>query len=172
MSLLIKHLKKEKQTLITHNIRFRTIGDISQLPENVQNLINETTEETKNHSGLQLTFALNYGGQQEIVDAFKVMQKKIQNNELKVEDISADSISKNLQSSFLPDPDLIVRTSNEKRISNFFLWQSAYSEFYFTEKFWPDFTPSDFDQALEAYSYRKRRFGSISSAPSQSHLDG
>jgi len=161
MSLLLKHLVKDQKKLMDNNIVFRTIGDTSELPLEVQKLLNETCEITKNNTGLKLTFALNYGGKQELIDATKNLFKKIQNDEIKIEDINENIYSSFLQSSFLPNPDLIIRTSNEKRLSNFFLWQAAYSELYFCEKYWPDFELKDLQLAIEDYNNRSRRYGDI-----------
>ncbi len=168
MALLIKHLKKEKNKLINNNISFHTIGDSLELPAEVQALLSETSEETKNNTGLKLTFALNYGGRQEIINATKNIYKAIKSKSIAESDISEELFEKFLQSAFLPNPDLIIRTSNEKRLSNFFLWQAAYSEFYFCDKFWPDFNFSDFELAINDYNKRQRRFGNIENQPSLS----
>ncbi len=167
MSLLIKHLKKEMKTLVDNNIKFNTIGDVSELPPEVQELITDTKRNTQQLDGLNLTFALNYGGQQDILHAFKKIIALKEEGKISGDDINQELISKYLQSAFLPNPDLIIRTSNEKRLSNFFLWQSAYSEFYFTEKCWPDFSTNDFDLAIAEYLGRNRRFGKVPSTPTR-----
>lgn len=162
MLLLKKRLKRETRNLIRNNIRFDCIGDISQLPVGVLEQVNETRRLTKDNTGMKLTFALNYGGRHELVDAVKKLAEKVKSSELNPSDISEESISKALQSSYLADPDLIIRTSGESRLSNFFLWQAAYSEFYVTPVFWPDFTIDDLHHALESYHKTERRFGKIS----------
>ena len=162
MLLLKKRLKRETRNLVQNNIRFDCIGDVSQLPMSVLEQVNETKRLTKNNTGMKLTFALNYGGRQEILDAVQGLAQKVKNAEMSPEDISEDSISSSLQSSYLPDPDLIIRTSGESRLSNFFLWQAAYSEFYVTPVFWPDFTTDDLHKALEDFQKTERRFGKTS----------
>ncbi len=163
MSLLLKHLAKEQKKLMDNNISFHTIGNTQELPIEVQKLLSETYEVTKNNTGMKLTFALNYGGKQEIINATKEMYKSIEDGKIKASDINQDLFNSYLQSSFLPNPDLIIRTSNEQRLSNFFLWQAAYSEFYFCEKFWPDFDLSDLNNAIDSFNNRSRRFGNIDS---------
>lgn len=150
--------------LIENNVQVRVIGDITGLPENTQVAVNNAIEDTKNNTGLILTFAMNYGGQQEIVEAVKKINQKVSNNELDNEEIDIETIYQNLETNFMnrnAQPDLIIRTSGEMRLSNYLLFQSAYSEFYFTERLWPDFTPDDLDEALNSFSQRDRRFGKI-----------
>ena len=171
MSLLIKHLRKEQETLINNNIKFLTIGDISQLPEKVQELINETKSITQNNTGLKLTFALNYGGKQDIISAVQSIAQAYKDGKIEKTDINEVMFPNYMPSFFLPPPDLIIRTSNEKRLSNFFLWQSAYSEFYFSKKFWPDFTDDDYNDALLCFSKRERRFGKIASTSLNTSVD-
>jgi len=169
MSLLIKHLKKEQKKLMANNISFHTIGNTSELPIEVQKLLKETSEVTKDNSGMQLTFALNYGGKQEILNATKKICEIVQSGKIKLDDINQDIFNTYLGSSFLPDPDLIIRTSNEQRLSNFFLWQAAYSEFYFCEKYWPDFEINDLNLAIQCFNNRDRRFGNVKPR-SESHI--
>lgn len=164
MRLLRRHLKKETSNLIKNNIRFRCIGDIARLPHEVQEAVYETIRLTEGNTGMEVVFALSYGGRQEIRDAVVELARQVNEGLLEPEEIDEGLISRHLQSAFLPDPDLVVRTSGENRISNFFLWQSAYSEFYISPKLWPDFTPSDLDDALSFYAKRERRFGRVLSA--------
>ncbi len=161
MRLLARHLKKERTSLIRNNIRFQTIGDLSKLPAIVQAEVNETVRATSICGGMILTFALNYGGRQELTAAFKSLATQIQKNEVCFEDISEQLIHDHLFTRDLPDPDLIIRTSGEFRLSNFLLWQSAYSELYFTSTLWPDFKEKDLQLAFEFFAGRKRRFGKV-----------
>lgn len=161
MSLLERHLKKERQRLVEKNIRFHCIGDLSKLPKSVLLEVEKTLIATEKNTGMQLTFALNYGGRQEIVSAVKEVAKKIRSGEIAVEDISEHTFSLFLDGSFLPDPDLIIRTSGEQRLSNFLTWQSCYSEFYVTPVLWPDFQAHHLNEAISDYNVRQRRFGDI-----------
>ncbi len=162
MLLLKKRLKRETRNLIKNNIRFDCIGDISRLPVSVLEQVQETRMLTKDNTGMKLTFALNYGGRQEIVNAVKNLAEKVKNAKLSPDDITEESLSDALQSSYLQDPDLIIRTSGESRLSNFFLWQAAYSEFYVTPVYWPDFTTENLHQALKSFQKTERRFGKTS----------
>ncbi len=161
MTLLIKYLKNEQKKLNKYNIRFHTIGNPRLLPKEVQELLIENIESTKNNTGMNLTFALNYGGRQEVIDSVKKIAEDIKHNRLDSSDINEQLINSYLQSAFMPDPELIIRTSNERRLSNFFLWQAAYSEFYFSDKLWPDFSPSDLTKAIVDFNSRNRRFGGL-----------
>lgn len=161
MKLLKKHLKKEQQIFKDHNIRFTCIGDIKRLPSDVQEVINETIDLTANNTGMTLSFALSYGGKQEITSAVKDIAYRVKNGVLDIGQIDESLITNFLQSSFLPEPDLIIRTSGEQRLSNFFTWQAAYSELYFTDVSWPQFDTDDFDKAILFYTQRERRFGRI-----------
>lgn len=161
MNLLNRYLKRELDNLNKNNIRFRTIGHLDDLPKNIQKLLLDTTKKTENNTGLTLVFALNYGGRQEICDGFKALAASLRAEKISENDICEELISKYMPSSFLPSPDLIVRTSGEKRLSNFLLWQSAYSEFYFTNTLWPDFTKVHLNQALDDYLKRERRYGCV-----------
>lgn len=159
MSLLVRQLKKELPTLQKNNIRFQVIGDLNSLPSKVQQAVTETIEKTKNNTGMTLVFALSYGGRQEIVEGCKLILQRLQEGTLTIDQLDESKFASCLSSAFLPDPDLVVRTSGETRISNFLLWQCAYSEFLFMDKYWPDFTTSDLDQAIEFFKTRMRRFG-------------
>ncbi len=162
MSLLARRLKRETATLIKNNIRFHTIGDLSRLPKPVLERVGKTIQETSHCTGMNLTFALSYGGRQEIAQAAQLLAQKVAQGEIDPHDIDESLFSKSLESSYLPDPDLIIRTSGENRLSNFFLWQAAYSEFYVADCCWPDFSSDQLDQALVAYRRRQRRFGKTS----------
>lgn len=162
MRLLERHLKRERAKLVKQNIRFHCLGDISKLPAAVVSEIEKTLIATENNTGMQLVFALNYGGRQEIVAAAKELARRVKAGELRVEDINENTFSQALDGSFMPDPDLIIRTSGEQRLSNFLTWQSSYSELYITPVLWPDFNEDALNSALNDYSLRQRRFGNIS----------
>jgi undecaprenyl diphosphate synthase len=161
MKLLKKQLSRERDNLIKNNIQFRTIGQIDKLPIQVQSEIVDTIEATQHCTGMKLTFALSYGGRQEIVAAAKELAKDISLGKLTMDSINENVFASYLETSFAPDPDLILRTSGEHRLSNFMLWSSAYSELFMHPKLWPDFTEEDLDDILLAYSNRQRRFGKI-----------
>lgn len=165
MNLLVRYLRKEMTTLMKENIRFRTIGHLDDLPPNAQKLLLEATEKTAQNTGMTLVFALNYGGRQEICDGFKSLAASLRAGQISESDLCEELISRYMPSSFLPPPDLVIRTSGEQRLSNFLLWQSAYAEFYFTKILWPDFKESDLDSALSDYRSRERRFGHIHHLP-------
>lgn len=162
MSLLVKSLKKELSTLQKNNIRLNTIGKTNELPEKARKQLMEVIDLTKDNKQMVLTLALNYGGQEEIVSALKCISKKIVNNQLEVEEIDEKVINNHLYTFTLPVVDFLIRTSGEKRISNFLLWQIAYAELYFTDVLWPDFRKKDFYEAILNYQSRERRFGKTS----------
>ena len=149
------YLKKELKTFNTNNIRFNVIGNISRLSQDVQVVINKTIEATSKNSGLILTLALNYGGRDELVRVYNGLFSK------GVKKVNEAQIAAALDTSNIGDPDLIIRTSGEMRVSNFLLWQCAYSELYFTKTLWPDFTPHALDQAVSDYQKRHRKYGGI-----------
>lgn len=152
--------------LIKNNIRVDFIGDASALPQETQSIVYNAVEQTAHCTGMVLNFALNYGGQQDILDGVRRIAKAVKANELEPEAIDFTTIEASLSTANyleLANPDLIIRTSGELRLSNFLTWQSAYSEFYFTEVLWPDFTAKDFDLAIEDFSHRQRRFGKVDS---------
>lgn len=161
MTLLRRYLKKETDTLIKQNIRFQVVGDMSRIPTDILKAINYATEVTKNNTGMTLVFALSYGARQEITLAMQKLATKIQSGNLLPSEIDESYIQANLQTFNMPDPDLIIRTSGEQRLSNFFLWQAAYAELYFTETLWPDFKDIDLDLAIVDFLKRKRRFGKV-----------
>ena len=158
MRLLSSYLKSEMERLHRKNINFRAIGNLEKLPLGVQKLLKKFEKLTKNNTGLILTSALSYGGRAEIINAAK---KMIQAG-LKAEDINEQVMESYLYTAGIPEPDLIIRTSGEMRLSNFLLWQSAYSEFYFTDTLWPDFGTEEFISAIHEYQGRERRFGALS----------
>jgi len=162
MSLLVSSLKKEISTLQKNNVRLQTIGNIEKLPRKAKEQLAEVIELTKNNTRLTLTLALNYGAREEIINATKIISKKIVNNDLKIEEIDENIINSHLYTFTLPVVDFLIRTSGEKRISNFLLWQIAYAELYFTDVLWPDFNKEDFYEAILNYQSRERRFGKIS----------
>jgi undecaprenyl diphosphate synthase len=162
MSLLVSSLKKELKSLQENNIRLNTIGNLLDLPKNARKELNEVIEKTKNNTSLTLTLALSYGSRDEIVNVIKNISKKVVNNELQVEEINENIINNHLYTFSLPDVDFMIRTSGEKRISNFLLWQIAYAELYFTNTLWPDFKKENLFNAIVEYQNRERRFGKTS----------
>ena len=155
MTLLIKAINNETKDLIKNNISLKTIGDISQLPLKCQKELAESIKKTKDNTGMTLILALSYSGKWEIINTIK----KILQQEITLENFSEDIFQQYLTTNNVPDPELLIRTSGEKRISNFMLWQIAYSELYFTEKKWPDFRREDLKEAIIEYQNRERRFG-------------
>lgn len=165
MNLLEKQLEKERETLIRNNVRFNTIGDRTKLPQGVLAQLDKTIEATANNTGMNLIFALSYGSRQEITNAAQQLAREALAGRLQPEDINEDLVDSLMSTSGTPDPDLIIRTSGEFRISNFLLWQAAYSEFFITEKPWPDFNAEELAKALDFFAKRERRFGKISASP-------
>lgn len=161
MRMLTEILKKKIRKLKENNIQFQTIGRKDRVPKTVMESICKVTEETKSNTGLIVNLAFNYGGRLEIVDAIKNIVKAAKAGELTLEEINESTISKALYTYSLPDPDLLIRTSGEKRISNFLLWQLSYAEMYFTDICWPDFNIEQFHKAIFDYQCRERRFGNL-----------
>lgn len=159
MALLVDSIEKETPTMNKNNVRFKTIGDLSRMPKPVLDRLNGCIENTSKNTGLTLILALSYSARWEITDAVKNLCTKAANNELDVNSINEDTISEALTTKEFPDPDLMIRTGGEVRISNFLLWQLAYSELYFTDQFWPDFRKEDLYKAIVNYQNRQRRFG-------------
>lgn len=158
--LLQMYLDKFLKTADLENIKLRVIGDReNNMPEEIKNKMIKMEERTKNNTGLKFNIAFNYGGRDEIVKATRKIASKVLTGELKLEDITEETVSNNLYTAGLPDPDLLIRTSGELRTSNFLPWQITYSEFLFLDKYWPDFTTKDIDDAIELYSKRHRRVG-------------
>lgn len=161
MTLLVEYLKRELEELQEHNIRLHTIGRIEALPDTVQEYLTVTKEETRNNSGLILTLALNYGGQNEILDAVQHIVHDVQAEKLDIDTLTTEMFTTYLTTAELPELDLMIRTSGEMRVSNFLLWQVAYAELYIAKNFWPDFGKAQFYEAILAYQQRSRRFGRI-----------
>ncbi len=159
MKIVTAVIERKIAKLKKNNMRFYTIGRKDRLPEGVAKTINMAIEETKNNSGITINLAFDYGSRLEIVDAVKSIAQAVTEKKLSVEDISEATISQALYTKDLPDPDLLIRTSGEQRISNFLLWQLSYAEFYFTEKYWPDFDIEEFKKALRDFQSRDRRYG-------------
>jgi len=159
MSLLIEYLKKELAELLSENVRFKVIGIDEGLPKEVLAILRDSEDATKNNTGLHLNVAVNYGGRREITDAVKSIIDDVKNG--KISDVDEQTISDHLYTAGEPDPDLVIRTSGELRISNFLLYQIAYSEFYFTDVSWPDFDEKEYFKALKEYEKRQRRFGAV-----------
>jgi len=161
MNLLKETLEKETKELVENNVRVRTIGKIEQLPRSCQRALERTVELTSRNSGLILNLALNYGGRREIVEAVRQIASEVEKGEQKAEKINEKTISAHLFTADLPDPDLLIRTSGEMRVSNFLLWQMAYTEIWVTDVLWPDFRRRHLYQAIESYQSRERRFGKV-----------
>lgn len=161
MELLLEYLKNAERELSGTNVRIRVIGDIKAFNKKLQEAIPEVEKLTAANTGLQLILALNYGGRDEIMHTIRKISKDVMQGKIKIDDINDTMVSSSLYTSGIPDPDLIIRTSGEKRSSNFLLWQSAYSEFYFPDVLWPDFKEKHLMNALYDYQNRNRRFGGI-----------
>lgn len=161
MKILCAVLDEKIKKLIKDNIQFRSIGRREGIPPEVLEKLERSIELTKKNTGLVVNIAFNYGSRVEIVDAIKNLAKDVKDGRLQVEQINEQTISDALYTKGLPDPDLLIRTSGEKRISNFLLWQLSYAELYFTEKYWPQFDKAEFEKAIQDYQNRERRFGNI-----------
>lgn len=159
MILLRNYLKKFSKNANKEGIRIKILGDVSVLDDGLRKSINDAVERTKNGTGLTLNIAFNYGGRAELVYAMKRIAKKVADNEIKIEDINENLISANIYTENQPDPDLLIRPGGELRTSNFLPWQLVYSEFYFTDKFWPDFSKDDLLDAIKTFNKRNRKFG-------------
>jgi len=167
MRLLMRALRDETDKLHQNNVRVRTIGDTASLPREVQDELIDAIEKTKNNTGLNLFLALSYSGRWDLTTAFQKIAADIERGALKISQISDQLISGSLSTANVPDPDLLVRTSGEFRISNFLLWQLAYSEIYISEAFWPDFRRRELYNAIADYQKRERRFGMVSEQVNQ-----
>jgi undecaprenyl diphosphate synthase len=161
MSLLHEFLKKEIAEMDSQGVKLHAIGDISRLPRRTQDLLKSCIERTQGNSTLNLVLALSYGARAEILRAVQNIAQEVQSGAIKIEDISEDLFSNRLDTAGMPDPDLVIRTSGENRISNFLLWQIKYSEIYITPTLWPDFSRNDFILALQDYAKRQRRYGGL-----------
>tara|TARA_S200000501_G_scaffold248374_1_gene232673 strand:+ start:225 stop:962 length:738 start_codon:yes stop_codon:yes gene_type:complete len=162
MKLLVNTLRSEFEKLLQNRIKLNVIGNISQLPEVVQNELEYVMKQTQNNREMTLTLALSYGGREELANVLKQLVIKVKNNIISAENINQSIINEHLYTQNLPDVDLLIRTSGEKRISNFMLWQIAYAELYFSKVLWPDFTKDHLHDALVSYQKRERRFGKTS----------
>lgn len=160
MSLLFESI--EEETFMKNNIRFRVIGDIEKLPENVQERLNQCIEHTSKNTGMTLVLALSYSSHWELTHATRKIAAMVADGKLSPQDIEAETISENLATNFMPNPDLLIRTGGELRLSNYLLWQCAYSELYFCDTFWPDFREEELCKAIYDFQQRERRFGKTS----------
>lgn len=161
MTLLQSYLKKEVAELNRNNVKLTAIGDIEKLPKSCLEELKKAIELTKNNDGPNLNLALNYGGRYDITNAVKQISRDIENHKLNSESITEETIKNYLSTKSIPDPDLVIRTSGEQRLSNFLLWELAYAELYFTDVFWPDFDEKELQKAIYAYQNRDRRFGGL-----------
>ena len=161
MTILRNYLKTSIKKSMKNNVRCRVIGERSKLSEDIQNAIKELEDATAGNTGLTFTIAINYGSRDEITRAVRKIAQKVKDGEIDPSDITEKTISENLDTDFLPDPDLLIRTCNEQRISNYLLWQCAYTEFYYTPVAWPDFNKAELEKAVESYGNRNRKFGGL-----------
>jgi undecaprenyl diphosphate synthase len=161
MQMYIEYLRQERVTMMENNIRFRQIGRLDHLPEPVLEEMGRTLEETKKNDGLTLTLALNYGSRAEITDAVRAIAAEVRAGRLDPRDIGEETISKHLYTAGMPDPDLLIRTAGEMRVSNYLLWQISYAELWVSPVLWPDFGVAELHEALRAFAGRNRRFGAL-----------
>jgi len=161
MKLLRTYMKTRLKRAMETNMRVRVIGDLSMLSPDIQESIQNIEEQTKHNSGLQFIIAINYGSRDEIVRAVRKISQAAVDGVIQVGDIKEDTFATHLDTADIPDPDLLIRTSGEIRLSNYLLWQLAYAEFYFTEVLWPDFDKEELKKAIEFYNRRERRFGAV-----------
>lgn len=159
MGLLAKTILNELNEMHQKGVKIKFIGDLSKLKEDLRQILLDAEEYTKNNTGVKFQIAFNYGSRMEITEAVKQIAKRVQNNELNVENITEEIISENLYTKDIPDPDLLIRTGGEMRISNYLLWQLAYSELYITDKYWPEFDSNALEEAVLEFKHRNRRFG-------------
>lgn len=172
MHLLKRFLKSELREMLENGIRLHTIGRTNKLPEDVRNALLETIEKTRHNQEMVLTLALSYGGRQELVDGMANLARRVKAGQLDPKDISEDTISEVLYTADMPDPDLLIRTSGEFRISNFLLWQIAYTEIYVTPTLWPDFRKEEYLSAIADFQQRERRFGKTGEQVAEAGIDG
>jgi undecaprenyl diphosphate synthase len=161
MEMYIDYLRQERVTMMENNIRFRQIGRLEHLPEPVLEEVAVTLEETKANDGLTLVLALNYGSRAEITDAVRAIAEKVRAGEIDPRDVSEQTISEHLYTAGMPDPDLLIRTAGEMRVSNYLLWQISYAELFVSPVLWPDFGVEDLHEGLRAFASRNRRFGAL-----------
>ena len=159
MSLLLDYLKNAEKELGGDEVRIRVIGDPARFSDEIQQQIKRVEAVTKDNKAVTVTLALNYGGRDELVHAVKAIAKEVQNGKTNPDSIDEETVSRHLYTYDMPDPDLVIRTSGELRLSNYLLWQTSYSELYFTDTLWPDFDEKEFTKAIDAYLSRNRRFG-------------
>jgi undecaprenyl diphosphate synthase len=162
MKLLVKTIHSETKTLNKNNIRLQAIGNLEALPKATRDELQQAIDNTKNNTRMTLVLALSYSSKWEILNAVKILANAVKNSEIGIEDIDEVNFEKHLCTADIPDPELMIRTSGEHRISNFLLWQLAYTEFYFTETLWPDFNKTELYEAILDYQQRERRFGKTS----------
>ena len=162
MELLVRSIHNETPTLMNNNIRLRAIGNLNSLDAKTHEILNEAIEKTSKNTRMTLVLALSYSSRWEIIEAVKTLAKSVEQHQISIDEISTEVVSQAMNTAFMPDPDLLVRTSGEYRISNFLLWQLAYTELYFTDVLWPDFTKDELYKALIDYQKRERRFGKTS----------
>ena len=161
MKLLKEYLIKERKEIEENNIRLTAIGRINELPEDVQRELTISMEESKNNTGMVLCLALNYGGRTEIVDAAKKIMRKVKEGKLRLDEITEETFREHMYMPDMPDPDLLIRTGGEMRISNFLLWEVSYAELWVTPVYWPDFRKTHLEEAIRDYANRERRFGGL-----------
>lgn len=161
MKLLVEYLRSELQELNKNGVVIKILGDINMLPKDAQSEVKEAIEITKNNTGVVLNIAFNYGGRDEIIRAVKLVSNDVKSGKLSIEDIDEKTLEKYLYTNGTPDPDLIIRPSGEQRISNFLLWQCAYSEFWYSNVCWPDFKEEHLHEAIYDYQHRDRRYGGV-----------
>lgn len=161
MNLLRTYMKTSLAKCAKNNVRIRVIGDKSRLDEDLQKSIANLEESTKENTGIGFQIAINYGARDEMRRAVQKLARKVQDGVLAPEDITENTISQELDTAGIPDPDLLIRTCGEERLSNFLMWQLSYSELYFTDAAWPDFTKEELEKAIDAYNHRERRFGGL-----------
>ncbi len=161
MELLVNTLKKEIGNLMENKVRLTTLGDLAHLPATCQRNLQEAKDATSNNTGLRVLLALNYSGRWEIVNAAKKLAEEVRQGKLQPENIDEEKFARYLETAGIPDPELLIRTSGEMRVSNFLLWQIAYTELYITKTLWPDFRKEDLYEALFAFQQRERRFGKV-----------
>lgn len=161
MQMYIEYLRSERATMMEHNIRFRQIGRLDHLPEPVLDEVAVTLEQTKDNDGLTLVLALNYGSRAEIVDGVRAIAERVRAGQLDPRDIDEETISQSLYTAGMPDPDLLIRTAGEMRVSNYLLWQISYAELFVSPVLWPDFGVDELHEAMRAFAARNRRFGAL-----------
>ena len=161
MQMYVDYLRQERATMMENNIRFKQIGRLDQLPDPVLDEMNLTLEQTAKNDGLVLTLALNYGSRAEITDAVRAIAEKVKSGDLDARDVTEETVSEHLYTAGMPDPDLLIRTAGEMRVSNYLLWQISYAELWVSDVLWPDFGTAELHAGLRAFAARDRRFGAL-----------